>query len=337
MKRYLGVDLHRTQFTVCTRLANGEEAVRERRIEQLPEFAAELRPEDELAVEATATTGRFYDAVAGRVARVVVVNPHQFKVISASVKKTDSHDARDLALYLSKGLLPEVRMKTKKQRELAHLAETRDLLVKQRSALKTKINNLLAMQGVQLKREALSSQVALQRVLEMEVSAVVRVELRVLVEQIRGLWTSIAELEELIEEEGEQLPGHRNLTSIKGIGSLSATVLLTTIGSVRDFADENKLAAYLGLVPTVRNSNESARNGAITKRGNKLARTALVQCGLVAQRYSPYLKRFYERIKQRRGGGKAKIALARKLVKIVYDTLNNDWVFEDFPSFTLAA
>ena len=165
----------------------------------------------------------------------------------------------------------------------------------------------------------------------------VKLELRVLVEQIRALSASIGELEELIAEEGEQLAGHRNLTSIKGIGSLSATVLLTTIGSVGDFADENKLAAYLGLVPRVQNSNATERNGAITKMGNKLARTALVQCGLVAKRYSPYLNRFYERIKQRRGGGKAKIALARKMVKIVYDTLKNEWVFDDFPSFTLAA
>jgi hypothetical protein len=44
---------------------------------------------------------------------------------------------------------------------------------------------------------------------------------------------------------------------------------------------------------------------------------------LVAKRYSPYLNQFYQRIKQRRGGGKAKIALARKLIKIVYDTLKN--------------
>jgi ABC-type hemin transport system ATPase subunit len=62
-----------------------------------------------------------------------------------------------------------------------------------------------------------------------------------------------------------------------------------------------------------------------------------VQCGLTAQRYSPYRKQFYQRIKQRRGGGKAKIALARKLAKIVHDTRKNNWVFEDSPSFTLAA
>jgi len=337
MKRYIGVDLHRTQFTVCTRLENGEGSVREWAIAKLAEFAEQLTGDDEVAVEAMGTTARFYETVVRRVGRVVVVNPHQFKVISESVKKTDRGDAELLALYLAKDLLPEARMKSQHHRELTHLAETRDLLVKQRSALKNKIHNLLAMQGVNLKREALSSQVALERVLAQKVSALVKMELRVLVEQIRGLTASIQQLQEMLEEEGEQLPGHRNLTSIKGIGTLSATVLLTTIGPIQDFADENRLAAYLGLVPRVQNSNESERSGSITKRGNKLARTALVQCGLVAKRYSPYLNGFYERVKQRRGAGKAKVALARKLVKIVYDTLKNQWVFEDFASFTLAA
>ena len=158
MKRYLGVDLHRTQFVVCTRWENGEQEIRQWRIGELTKFVEQLQPEDQIAVEAMGTTARFYDAVAGRVARVVVVNPHQFKVISESVKKTDRKDAAALALYLEKDLLPEVRMKPKQNRELMHLAETRDLLVKQRSALKGKINNLLAMQGIELKREALVEQ-----------------------------------------------------------------------------------------------------------------------------------------------------------------------------------
>ncbi len=87
MKRYLGVDLHRTQFTVCTRGENGESSVRQWRIEQLSQFVQQLQADDEVAVEATGTTARFYDAVVGRVARMVVVNPHQFKLISQSVKK----------------------------------------------------------------------------------------------------------------------------------------------------------------------------------------------------------------------------------------------------------
>src|SRR6478672_5601948 len=196
MKRYLGVDLHRTQFVVCTRWENGEQEIRQWRVGELPKFVEQLRTEDQIAVEAMGTTARFYDAVAGRVARVVVVNPHQFKVISESVKKTDRQDAQALALYLEKDLLPEVRMKPKQNRELMHLAETRDLLVKQRSALKGKINNLLAMQGIELKREALSSKIALERVLALPVSGMVQLELRILVEQIRSLSESIAELDE---------------------------------------------------------------------------------------------------------------------------------------------
>ena len=256
MKRYLGVDLHRTQFTVCTRLENGRTYLRQWRIEELKLFAAQLKKEDELAVESTGNTRLFHDAVVDHVAHVAVVNPSQFKVISQSVKKTDKNAAELLALYLAKGLLPEVRMKERKQREMSHLAQTRDLLVKQRSALKAKINNLLSAEGINLKREALSSNKALDRVL---------------VGQIRALNQSIQELEGLIEEEGPSLAGHRNLMSIKGIGPVSAAVLLSVIGDIRDFADPGKLAAYLGLVPgsrtpTRRNTPDASPNRATNSR-----------------------------------------------------------------------
>ena len=108
------------------------------------------------------------------------------------------------------------------------------------------------------------------------------------------------------------------------------------IGDINDFANQGKLAAYFGIVPRVRNSNETERRGRITKRGNKLGRTTLVQCALIAMRYSPYLAKYYARIKAARGTGKAIIALARKFLGVIYKTLKNDWVFEDFPNFVLA-
>jgi transposase len=337
MKRYLGVDLHRTQFTVCTRQENGKIGLLRWEMKDLKRFVMQLRKDDELAVEATGNTQLFYDAVIKRVARVVVVNPGQFKLISQSVKKTDQKDAELLALYLSKGLLPEVRMKKPNERNVGQLAGTRDLLVKQRSSLKTKVNNLLSSEGIQIKKEALSSKKALERVLALPVPTLANAQLRVLIGQIRSLNQSIAELEKLIEEEGPKLAGHKNLLSIKGIGPVSAAVLLSTIGNVNDFADPGKLAAYLGVVPRIANSNETERSGSITKQGNKLARTTLVQCGLVAKRYSPYLQQFYQRIQRRRGGGKANIALARKFLGIIYYTLKKDWVFQDFPNFVLAS
>lgn len=334
-KRYIGVDLHRRVFTCCERLESGRQFLREWRLEQLPQFVKKLRATDEVAVEVTSNTRLFHDAVAPHVARVVVVDPHQFRVISQSVKKTDPNDARNLALYLAKGLLPEVRMKEKQQAQVASLTQTRDRLVKLRTALKNKVNNLLSARGIELEKEELSAEKALTRVLAMNVEELTRFELQVLVEQIRSLNHSIAELEKVIDREGKKLKGHGNLTSIKGIGSLGASILLSVIGDIRDFPDEGRLASYFGIVPRVHNSNETEHSGRITKRGSKLGRTALVQCALIAKRYSPYLANYYERIRSRRGTGRAIIAVARKLLGIIYHTLKNNWVFQDFPNFVL--
>jgi transposase len=336
MGRYIGVDLHRNCFTVCIRWDNGRSHLWRWKSNDLNKFVSTLKSTDEVAVEATGNTRLFYDAVCRRVKRVAVVNPRQFKVISESVNKTDDNDARNLVLFLSKGLLPEVRMKDKRHAEVASLVQTRDKLVKLRTSLKNKINNLFSARGVNLKKEALSSEKGLQEVLKCKFDVLVDLELRVLVDQIRGLNRGIEELEEAIKEEGRELPGHGNLKSIKGIGSLSAGILLSVIGDVSDFADEGKLASYFGIVPRVANSNESFRSGRITKRGNKLARTTLVQCALIAKRYSGYLANYYDRIKARRGSGKAIIALARKFLNVIYHTLKNNWVWDDFPNGVLA-
>jgi transposase len=337
MKRYLGVDLHRNCFTVCTLKEDGQSELRKWSIHSLGDFAQGLQATDAVAVEATGNARYFCQALRERGCRLVVVNPHQFQVISRSVKKTDAHDAKALAEFLAKDMLPEVRMKEQLPAEVASVLQTRDKLVKLRTTLKNKINNLLASRGILLRKESLSTEKGLEQALQSEVGELARVELGVLVEQIRHLNQSIAKLEAAIKKQGPKLPGFENLKSIKGIGDIGGSILLSTIGDIHDFADEGKLAAYFGIVPRVSNSNETARSGGITKRGNKLGRTALVQCALIAMRYSPYLANYYARLKAARGTGKAIIALARKFLAIIYKTLKNGWVFEDFPRFRLAS
>ena len=168
---------------------------------ELPRFVKKLRSTDEVAVEVTGNTRLFHDAVAPHVARVAAVDPNQFRVISHSVKKTDPNDARNLALYLSKGLLPEVRMKEKTQAQIASLTQTRDTLVKLRTALKNKVNNILSAHGINLEKEALSSEKKLNEMLAMQFDPMIRIELKVIVEQIRSLNQSIAELEKAIERD----------------------------------------------------------------------------------------------------------------------------------------
>jgi len=332
----LGIDLHTNSLTVCYRTRQGKEKVCTFALKDLDAFCKTLRKRDRVAVEATGNTRWFVQQIRQRVKKVIVVNPNKFEVITKSVRKTDKHDAKTLAYFLSKDMLPKARMKDEKTAQLHSLAETRDKLVKQRTALLNKIHNVLNSHGITLKKESLGTQKGLDTIWSWDWPVVVEVELKVLVCQIQQLTKSIKQLDEELSVRGRRLKGHANLCSIKGIGAKSATVLLSVIGAVKDFESEHKLAAYFGIVPRVSNSNETQHHGRITKRGSKLGRTTLVQCTLVAKRYSPYLRRFYERIKVRRGSGKAIIATARKFLGIIYNTLVNGWVFEDFPNFVLA-
>ena len=334
--RFWGIDLHRNSFVACLREA-GETRCQRWSLEQLPQFVAVLRPDDALAVEATGNTRWFCRAVAGHLRRLVIVNPHQFRVISESVKKTDRRDAALLAEYLEKDLLPEVRFRSDEHSELLQAAQARDQLVKMRTMLKNQLHGLFGSHGVLLEKKQLSSRRQRALLGSIPLPPLADRQRRVLLGQIEALQAGIAELDTAIAEAGEKLPGHANVVSVKGVGSLSAAILLSAIGPVEDFADPGRLAAYFGMVPRVENSNQTEHRGRITKRGNKLARTTLVQCALIAKRYSPFLRRFYERIQNRRGSGKAIIATARKLLTIIYYTLKNNWIFSDFAHFELAS
>ncbi|MCF8710461.1 IS110 family transposase [Rhizorhapis sp. SPR117] len=334
---YIGVDLHQNSVTTCRREVDGSERFETWPLspDALEHFCLSLDADDELAVEATGNSAWFRDEVVSCVGRVVVVNPRQFQIIRKSVKKTDRNDARALALFLSKDMLPETRLKTKPEGELASLVQTRDLLVKQRTRLLNKIHALHNRHGIKLKKEGLASRKRLMALGGAPFSALEQVELEIVRDQALSLTAALTRIDDEIETAASTMDGFEGLTSIKGVGARSAAVFLSGLGSMADFATPDKLAAYVGIVPRVSQSNETDNRGRITKAGNRLVRTTLVQCTLIAIRYSPYLKGFYTQIRDRRGAGKAIIATARKLLTIIYNTLKNQWVFNDFTTFSI--
>ena len=334
--RYIGVDLHTTQITVCYLKAESEFEIRKYQLIEMEKFVNTLELTDEIAVEATCNTRWFCEQVASSVRRVVLVNPREFEVVKNSVKKTDRNDALNLARFLRADLLPEVRAKREEAEKVQSLVNTRTKLVRLKTSLINKIHALYVEHGRKLKKASLASEKGLEKVLLQEWSAIERIELEIIIEQIRSLKVSIKKLDKAIEAESGKLKGFENLVSMSGIGSLSAGILLSVIGNVKDFETADKLASYFGIVPRVSNSNETVKHGRITKRGNKTGRTTLVQCSLAAIKKSEYFKKYYEQVKARRGHGKAKIALARKYLGIIYNTLTNNWVFADFNNFELA-
>ncbi|TAL66778.1 MAG: IS110 family transposase [Bacteroidetes bacterium] len=329
--RSIGIDLHKNKFTACF-LEGDIKKFKEYKLANIDRFKQELREGDSIAVEILGYTRNFIKQING-LARTVVVNTTEFKVISQSLQKTDRKDAELLAFYLQKEMLPEVRMPDDNIAEIRSIANTRHKLVEMRTMLKNKVHAILNAHGIVTKQEDFTSKKGLDKVGTYQVNEGARLELEVIIDQIKKLNEGILKLEQEMNSRGSKLKGFENITSIKGIGEKSGTILLSAIGNIKDFENEKKLAAYFGIVPRIKQSNDTMHQGRITKHGNKLPRTTLVQCTLVAIRYSSYLKTFYEKIKNKKGSGKAIIATSRKLLYIIYDILSNEKVFEDFPNY----
>ena len=128
---------------------------------------------------------------------------------------------------------------------------------------------------------------------------------------------------------GKNDPRIVRLRTIPGIGPRTAEILVAFIDDPHRFENGRQVAAYFGLVPRQFQSGETDRNGRITKRGNPLARTILVECAWASLKYNPWAKGIYDRIcgKQKTRKKKAAVALARKIAVLAWAMLRDekDW------------
>lgn len=181
--RYIGIDLHTNSFTVCVFQDENQESVRTFPLQHggLEQFIQTLQSTDEVAIEATGNCNFFCKKVSPHVKRVVIIAPWQFEVIRRSVKKTDKHDARAIAFFLSKDMLPEARKKDEHLEQIISLMATRDQLVKLRVTLINRVHAMFVRHGLKQKREALTSRPGFEKcIAEHEWSAVEKVEIEVI-------------------------------------------------------------------------------------------------------------------------------------------------------------
>ena len=334
--RYIGVDLHKTNFVVCF-LASDETT----RTETYPltkpglkRFIAQLEPDDEVAVEVTANIYYFYDQVKPHVSRIVLVDTYRFSVIAKSKKKTDKADAAALARFLKLDYLPSVPVPSERIRQLRHLLQARETLVGMRTKLKNMGHGALTRNGIALGRAAFASRLSRTRLekradLAPADALIMQAALRQMAELDREVEVLGAEIVRV----GKRLAGVRRLLQIHGMNLLSAIALLAEIGDIALFESSKQLTAYAGLATSTRQSNETIRHGGITKRGRKRLRTIAIQAVLsMVNRTETPLMEFYQKKKREKGSGKAICATARKLLTIIFVMLKKEldyWYLED--------
>ena len=334
--RYIGVDLHKTNFVVCF-LADDETTCTETyplTKAGITRFITQLEAADEVAVEVTANIYYFYDQVKPHVSRIVLVDTYQFAVIAKSKKKTDRADAAALARFLKLDYLPSVPAPSERVRQLRHLLQARETLVGMRTKLKNMGHGALTRNGIALARSAFASRVSRARLSERaDLAPADALIMQAALRQIEALESEIETLGAEIVRLGKGLAGVHRLLQVHGMNLLSAIALLAEIGDIHRFETSKQLAAYAGLATSTRQSNETTRHGSITKRGRKRLRTVVISAvlSMVSRTQTPLME-FYQQKKREKGSGKAICATARKLLTIIFVMLKKEldyWYLED--------
>lgn len=346
MKMSIGVDLHKTQFTVCF-LGEGrkikdsglyptnEIGYRDflSKVKNLEEEGYEVQA----AVESTGNARYFKNKLNQAGISVTVVNTMKFKVVNESVKKTDKHDALTLAEFLEADMLPESRLCSQESEDLRRILKSRSILVKTQVALKNQVHGLLLGYGIESKRGQLQSKRERQRILKgledhrlFGNAAKAVIPLFSMIDQVAA---QVKQMEKVLESLVENDKDVELLKTIPGVGIITASTIRAYTDDINRFDEPKKYAAYIGLVPWVQNSNETIHHGHITKRGSVEMRTAYVQCVMgmvrnkkVTEKYRIMTK--YRTMKQNKGSGASIIATARKMSTIVYRILKTREPFD---------
>ena len=328
-ERYVGLDVHKHYVMVGAVDGNQQLVLPPRKV-SLVEFKGwaqkYLQATDEVALEATTNAWYVHDLLEPIVGRVVVTHPPHIKLIAATMVKTDKRDTKTLAKLLAVNLVPAVWVPPVDVRDLRALIAHRRRLISQQTQSKNRLQSVLHRHHIVPPPGKLYHPDNQAWWLKLDLSPGDKLRVRqelIMLEQLDSLITeTTAELHRLSLSAPwrEQLP---YLIQLPGIGVLTGMVILSAIGDVTRFPSAKKLVGYAGLGAKVHASGLSYRTGGITKQGRKELRAALVEAAWVAVRFDQRWKEQFERLARRIGRRKAIVAIARKLLVVIWHVLTH--------------
>lgn len=252
----------------------------------------------------------------------IVTPPSLIPSESGNRVKTDRIDSARLALLLSRGLLKTVWVPKEPVRRERQVLRRRRQLVRERVRVQCQIKSELRCFGVPLPWSRGSwSQAFVEWLWRWQLGDRWQTEsfrrLLTLYEQLGALVKAQTELLKKLAETERYQSQVAILTSVPGIGLLTAMEILLELGDIRRFANGRKLAAYVGLTPGQDSSGEKVRLGSITKAGHPQLRASLIEASWVLISKDAGLRQCYQQLRSRCGGKRAIVAIARKLLLIV--------------------
>jgi transposase len=279
-----------------------------------------LHADDQVALEVTTHVWAVFRLLVPFVARVVASNPVATKAIAQAKIKTDKVDAEVLAQLLRLDCLPTVWAPDEALSLLRELTARRNRLVQDRTQRINRVRTCLAIRLLDCPHEILSPRGrAWLRLVELDDDgrALIESDLRLL----DALQQEIDALDRRLAQRVHQDERVKLLMTLPGVGQQVAQSVVAAVGDVERFASPEKLAAYLGLMPSTRQSANRCHHGGITKAGRAEARWALVQAAHTVRADLGPLGHFFRKLRRRKSHNIAVCAVARKLAMLAWHLL----------------
>jgi transposase len=264
-------------------------------------------------------------------ARKIAALGHEVVLLHASfirpfvlTNKTDAADARAIWTDVTQPGMRTVAVKTEDQQAMLSLHRIRSLLVKFRTMQVNQLRGLLYEFGVSLKsgRQAGLNEIRMRMAeLETGLPGVLWQQIPDQLRRIEDIDRDIEQIEKQMSQWQKQEAACRAISEIPGIGRLTATALVATMGEPKTFKSGREFAAFLGLVPRQQGTGGKVRLGSISKRGDTYLRTLLIH-GARAVLFRTKLPTSWQtNIQSRRPVNVAAVALANKLARTAWAIL----------------
>ena len=322
--RFFGMDIHQ-KFAILTAVDAAQDVVWPAcrvPMEQLAAWAARhLTRNDALVLEVTTNAWYAVDVLEQYAGRVVVANPYKTRLIAEAHIKNDKVDALALARLLAADFICDVWVPNAETRQWRILAQHRATLQQHCTQVKNRLHSLRQRHNLHCPTTSLFSRAGRQWLRAQAWPAAEALAVRQDLAQLELLEAQLHQVDQLIARLAVQDTRIARLLQINGIGVVTAFAILAVIGDIRRFPAARKLTSYVGLVPRQHQSGQRGYFGHITKAGTSLLRWLLVEAAQAAVRWDSHWQAVHARIARRRGTAIATVAVARKLLVVIWHML----------------
>ncbi len=336
----IGIDLAKAVFQIHGVDKRGKVAVRRQlKRAEMPVYFANLQP-CLIGMEACGSAHHWARKLEGYGHTVKLMAP-QFVKPYVKTNKNDMADAEAICEAVSRPNMRFVAMKTVEQQAILSVHRARQGFVKARTAQGNQIRGLLSEFGIVIPRGIRSIMKQIPEILEEGENGLpgtMRNLIERLTENLKEMDRQAKELEAQIQLWHRENEASRKLAEIPGLGPITASAIVATVGDAREFRNSRQLAAWMGLVPRQHSSGGKQNLLGISKRGDTYLRTLMIHGARAVIRFAETKaepESWLRKLMARRNKNIAAVALANKNARIVWALLANDRTFR--PDYTPAA